>query len=79
VLRPKQRDRIEVVQDGDEYIVLGERAEEAALKLGEGGVEALDELHERLRRMGLERALRRIGAKPGDTLRVGGVQLEWQG
>ena len=79
VLRPKQRDRIEVVQDGDHFVVLGERAEEAALKLGEGGYEALDELQDRLRRMGLERAMRRVGARPGDTLRVGGVELEWHG
>jgi GTP-binding protein len=79
VLRPRARDRIEVEQDGDVFVIRGERAEEAAIKLGEGGPEALDELQERLRRMGLERALRRAGARPGDALRVGGVQLEWQG
>jgi GTP-binding protein len=79
ILRPKQRDRIEVVQDGDAFKILGERAEEAALKLGESGAEGLDELQDRLRRMGLERALRRVGAKPGDRLHIGGVDLEWQG
>jgi GTP-binding protein len=79
VLRPKERDRLEVVQDGDIYLVRGERAEEAALKLGESGYEALDELQDRLRRMGLERALRRIGARPGDVIRVGKVEMEWHG
>jgi GTP-binding protein len=79
VLRPRARDRIEVEQDGDIFVVRGERAEEAAYKLGEGGFEALDELQERLRRMGLERALRRVGARPGDRLKVGNVELEWQG
>jgi GTP-binding protein len=79
VLRPKARERLEVVQDGDAYKVIGERAEEAALKLGEGGYEALDELQDRLRRMGLERAMRRAGARPGDTIRVGKVEIEWQG
>jgi GTP-binding protein len=78
-LRPKARERLEVVQDGDAYKVIGERAEEAALKLGEGGYEALDELQDRLRRMGLERAMRRAGARPGDTIRVGKVEIEWQG
>jgi GTP-binding protein len=68
VLRPKERDRLEVVQDGDIYLVRGERAEEAALKLGESGYEALDELQDRLRRMGLERAMRRVGARPGDIM-----------
>jgi GTP-binding protein len=79
VLHPKARQRIEVVQHGDVYLVLGEQAEEAALKLGTGGYEALDELQDRLRRMGLDRAMRRVGARPGDTIRVGGVDLEWQG
>jgi GTP-binding protein len=79
VLRPKARERLEVVQDGDIYIVRGERAEESALKLGEGGYEALDELQDRLRRMGLSRVLRRIGARPGDVVRVGNVEFEWHG
>jgi GTPase len=79
VLRPQERDRLEVFQDGDEYIVRGARAEEAALKLGASGDEALDELQQRLRRMGLERVLRRVGARPGDRIRVGDVQLEWHG
>ena len=79
VLRPKERDRLEVVQDGDIYLVRGERAEEAALKLGESGYEALDELQDRLRRMGLERAMRRVGARPGDIIRVGKVEMEWHG
>jgi GTP-binding protein len=79
VLRPQARDRIDVFEDDGVYVVRSDRAEEAALKLGEAGFEALDELQERLRRMGLERALRRAGARPGDRLRVGGVELEWHG
>jgi GTP-binding protein len=79
VLRPRARDRLEVRAEGDVFVVEGERAEEAALKLGDGGYEAMDELQERLRRMGLERAMRRAGARPGDRMRVGGVELEWQG
>ena len=61
------------------FVVHGQRAQEEALKLGAGGPEALDELQARLRRLGLERALRRAGARPGDRLRVGEVELEWQG
>ncbi len=79
ILRPKERDRLEVVQDGDIYLVRGERAEEAALKLGEQGEEALDELHDRMRKMGLDKAMRRVGARPGDVIRVGGIELEWFG
>jgi GTP-binding protein len=79
ILRPKERDRIEVVVDGDLFTVNGAQAEEAALRLGEGGYEALDELQRRLRSMGLERAMRRAGARPGDRMRVGRVEMEWQG
>jgi GTP-binding protein len=79
VLRPKARDRLEVVQDGDGYVVSGLRAESAALRLGESGYEALDELQDRLRRMGLAKAMRRVGARPGDRIRVGDVELEWHG
>ena len=79
VLRPKGRDRLEVGQEDGVFVIHGEKAEQDALKLGEGGIEALDELQERLRRQGLERVLRRAGARPGDRLRVGDVELEWHG
>jgi GTP-binding protein len=80
VLRPRGRERLDIeeVEEGV-FEVRGGRAEEDALKLGEGGYEALEELQERLKRMGLEKGLRRAGARPGALLRVGGVQLEWYG
>jgi Obg family GTPase CgtA-like protein len=59
--------------------VRSRQAEEEALKLAEGGYDALDELQQRLRRMGLERAMRRAGARPGDIVKVGDVELEWHG
>jgi GTP-binding protein len=79
VLRPRGRDRLEVEQEGGVFVIRGEKAEQDALKLGESGSEALDELQDRLRRQGLEKVLRRAGARPGDRLRVGAVDLEWQG
>jgi GTP-binding protein len=79
VLHPRGRERLEVDEEDGVYVISGEKAEQDALKLGEGGYEALDELQERLRRQGLERVLRRAGARPGARLRVGAVELEWQG
>jgi GTP-binding protein len=79
VLRPQPRDRLEVYEDGDLYVVSGVRAESAALRLGESGEEALDELQDRLKRMGLARAMRRVGARPGDRIRVGDVEFDWHG
>ena len=80
VLRPRGRERLDIeeVEEGV-FEVRGARAEEDALKLGEGGYEALEELQDRLKRMGLEKGLRRAGARPGARVRVGGVQLEWYG
>jgi GTP-binding protein len=79
VLRPSGRDRLEVLEKDGTFVVTGAEAEKAALKLGDGGFEALDELQERLRRMGLEKAMRRAGARPGDRILVGDVELEWHG
>ena len=82
VLRPRGRDRIDVVQQEDgTFAILGALAEREALKLGGGGEDALDELQDRLRKAGLERYLKRAGAKPGAVLHVGSgeVRLEWHG
>ena len=79
VLRPRGRERLDVEHVGGVFIIRGERVEKDALKLGEGGSEALDELQDRLRRHGLEKVLRRAGARPGDRMRVGTVDLEWHG
>jgi GTP-binding protein len=79
VIRPREYERLDVEREGDCFVVKGKKAEEAALKLGGGGFEAIDELQERLKRMGLERAMRRAGAKLGDCIRVGEVELEWHG
>lgn len=80
VLRPRGRERLDIeeVEEGV-FRVHGARAEEDALKLGESGYEALEELQDRLKRMGLEKGLRRAGARPGALVRVGNVQLEWFG
>ncbi len=39
--------------------------------------DALDELHRRLARLGVDRALARAGARDGDLVRIGELELEW--
>ena len=80
VLRPRGRERLDIeeVEEGV-FEIRGERAEEDALKLGASGYEGLEELQDRLKHMGLEKGLRRAGARPGAHLRVGAVELEWYG
>jgi GTP-binding protein len=79
VLRPRPRTVLEVSREDDTYVIRGQQAEVAALKLGDRGPEALDELQKRLRRMGLARAMRHEGARPGAQVRVGVVDLVWYG
>jgi GTPase len=38
---------------------------------------ALDELHRRLARLGVDRALARAGARDGDVVAIGDLELEW--
>jgi GTP-binding protein len=40
--------------------------------------DALDEAHRRLRRLGVDRALARAGAQPGDSVRIGGLVFDYQ-
>jgi GTP-binding protein len=79
VLYPRGRERLEVAEEDGVFVIRSEKAEQDALKLGESGSEALDELQDRLRRRGLEKVLRRAGARPGARMRVGDVELVWHG
>jgi len=38
---------------------------------------AIDEVHRRLARLGVDRALARAGARDGDLVTIGDVELEW--
>ena len=40
--------------------------------------DALDEAHRRLHRLGVDRALARAGAQPGDTVRIGGLVFDYE-
>ena len=41
-------------------------------------VQALAYVHQRLRRLGVDRALARAGAREGDVVHVGGLTFEYQ-
>ena len=40
--------------------------------------EALAEAHRRLQRLGVDRALARAGARPGDPVRIGSLVFDYQ-
>ncbi len=68
----------DVVRDDDgAFRVTGRDAERAVAMADLTNEEAILYVQARLRRMGVERALRRAGARHGDVVRIGGVELEY--
>ena len=78
-VRPRARQRVKVVRVGAGYRLQSEAAARAVAQLGVDSDEARAEVWRRLRRLGVATALRRAGAQPGDRVRIGKAELEWQG
>jgi GTP-binding protein len=78
VLRPAG-EGFSVDRDADgAWRVRGRRAERAVALADLTDPEALDVVHARLRRLGVERALARAGARDGDVVRIGGLELDYE-
>ena len=81
VLRPepRHRERVAVERDGSGTLVVrGRTAEWLAATLDADDEEARHELLDRLRRLGVARALDREGVLPGELIRVGDAPLRWE-
>jgi GTP-binding protein len=77
VLRPAE-DGFSLVRDDDgAWRVEGRAAERIVAMADLTNAEALAYVHQRFRRMGVERALARAGAREGDAVRIGTVELEY--
>jgi GTPase len=77
VLRPVE-EGFSVARDGDgAWRVTGKTAERVVAMADLTNEQALAYVQDRFRRMGVERALARAGAREGDTVRVGPVELEY--
>ena len=68
--------RVERADDG--FVVVGRQAERAVAVNDLTNREALAYVHDRLRRLGVDRALARAGARQGDTVRVGTMTFEYE-
>ena len=80
ILRPRpRRGRFTITRASDGVAVIsGASAERWAETLDTHNNEARHELFQRLRRMGVARALRRGGVATGDAVRIGSVALRWE-
>jgi len=68
--------QVNQLSDGS-YQVSGDAVERAVAMTNLDSEEAVRHLHRRLERMGVIRRLRRLGAKDGDRVRIGTVELEF--
>jgi GTP-binding protein len=72
-------DRISVSRDADgAYRVSGKRIERIAAQTDFEIEESTERFQRDLERSGADAELRRAGIEPGDTVRVGSVELEWE-
>jgi GTP-binding protein len=66
-----------VADDGGVYHVAGRAIERAVAMTDLDSEEAVVRLQRRLRQAGVDEALRKAGARPGDTVRIGEIEFEW--
>jgi GTPase len=69
--------RIERDDDGT-FVVVGRQAERAVALSDMTNLEALDYAQTRLKRLGVDKALARAGAQPGDSVRIGRLTFEYE-
>ncbi|HMF03201.1 MAG TPA: GTPase ObgE [Acidimicrobiia bacterium] len=77
VLRPVEEGFSVARDDDGAWRVTGKTAERVVAMADLTNEEAVAYVQDRFRRMGVERALARAGAREGDTVRVGPVELEY--
>ncbi|ATY84363.1 GTPase ObgE [Kyrpidia spormannii] len=70
-------DTFSVDREGEEFVVRGARVEKLVRMTPLDQYEAVHRLARILRKMGVDEALRRKGARDGDTVRIGGFVFEF--
>lgn len=79
VFRPQPRQEpLDITQGEDGFVVSGRGVERLAVMTDLANPEARRHLRAWLGRRGVARALLRAGVKPGDKVRLGEVELEWE-
>ena len=67
-----------VRDDRGDWVVEGRQAVRAVALSDLTNAEALDEAHRRLKSLGVDKALARAGAKPGDTVHIGDLAFDYE-
>jgi len=77
VLRPVEEGFSVLRDDDGAWRVSGRSAERVVAMADLTNIEAMEYVQHRLRTMGVERALARAGAREGDVVRIGPVELDY--
>ena len=79
VLTPKpRRDEVKVHREGSTYVVTMPAATRIAAMVDENDWNARMQFHSHLKWLGVIRTLEAEGIEPGDTVRIGKVEWEWE-
>lgn len=65
------------VEKDDTYRVTGGRMEGFARRTDWDNPDGVERLRDIMRKVGIAKELRKLGAKPGDTIKIGDNELEW--
>jgi GTP-binding protein len=71
-------ERFVVEREDGGYRVRGRRIERIAAQTNFDIEESAERFQRDLARLGIEDELRKAGVRPGDTVRIGGTELEWE-
>jgi len=77
VLHRPELEGVVVERDGEGWIVLGRQAARAVALSDLTNADALEHVQRRLKRLGVDRALARAGARDGDAVRIGALHFEF--
>ncbi len=72
------REGYEVIREGAGWVIEGREVVRAVALSDLTRADALAEAHRRLRRLGVDKALARAGAKPGDPVRIGALTFDYE-
>jgi GTP-binding protein len=79
VFRPQpRRERVTVSLEGEIFIVSSSRAEKLIARMDVQNPEARAYIRNQFTRIGVAKALKNAGVKPGDMVRFGKVEMKWE-
>jgi GTP-binding protein len=78
VVHRPAREGYQVLREGSGWVVEGREATRAVALSDLTRGDALAEAHRRLKRLGIDKALARAGAQPGDCVRIGRLVFDYQ-